>query len=179
MERHLSDVAIGGARTELSANIRLMGRFFEQGVPADTDTCIRMMRALTVYADGGMSIKISKVFSTELSLLPAGCAKVLDDDSDNDFPQCDAYGEDEKALIAEFYERVENKIRRVGSIRARATLDGFRQFIRDVRSASRALRNNGLCPECPDRATASMRLPHAGYCGECCFKVAILGTHAE
>ena len=32
MEGHLSAVAVGSARTELSANIRLMGRFFEQGV---------------------------------------------------------------------------------------------------------------------------------------------------
>ena len=46
MKRHLSAVAVGSARTELSANIRLMARFFEQGVPVDDDTCIRMMRSL-------------------------------------------------------------------------------------------------------------------------------------
>ena len=98
-----------------------------------------------------------------------------DPDLVNGFPACDAYGEDEKALRADFYEQVGKGAREVGSIRCRATLDGFRQFIRDVRSAARALRDSGLCPRCPNQTTARMRLPHASYCGECCFAVAILG----
>ena len=92
-----------------------------------------------------------------------------------DFPQWDAYGEDEEALLAKFYDSQATTMREVGEIKARATPKGFRQFIRDVRSASRAIRHSGLCPTCPDRATASMRLPHASYCGECCVAVAILG----
>ncbi len=175
MERHLSAVAVGTARTELSANIRLMGSCFEQGVPADDDTCVRMMRALPDLSLGSLVLNISAQFGVDLSFLGAGLAKALDKDNDNAYPQCDAYREEEEALQAEFYERAETGNREVGSIRARATPDGFRQFIRDVPSAARALRNNGLCPKCPDRATASMRLPHASYCGECCFKVAILG----
>ncbi len=130
MEGHLSAVAVGSARTELSANTRLMGRFFEQGVPADDD---------------------------------------------NAYPQCDASAEGEEALQAEFYETAETTNREVGSTWARATPDGFRQFTRDVRSAARTLRDSGLCPRCSDRATASMRLPHASFCGECCFAVAVLG----
>ena len=51
MKGHLSAVAVGSARTELSANIHLMARFFEQGVPADDDTCVRMMRALPEARD--------------------------------------------------------------------------------------------------------------------------------
>ena len=98
-----------------------------------------------------------------------------DPDLVNASPACDAYGENEEALQAEFHEKAGTGDREVGSIRARATLDGFRQFIRDVRSVARALRDSGLCPRCPDRITARMRLPHASYCGECCFAVAVLG----
>ena len=177
MKRHLSAVAVGSARTELSANIRLMARFFEQGVPADDDTSIRMMRALPDKSLGfeGIDLNISAGFSVSLCFLAAGIAQTLDEDSDTDFPQCDAYGENEEALQAEFHEKAgTGDDREVGTIRARATLDGFRQFIRDVRSAARALRDSGLCPKCPDRTTARMRLSHASYCRECWFAVAIL-----
>ena len=181
MEGHLSAVAVGSARTELSANIRLMTRFFEQGVPADDDTCVRMMRSLPECGLGEIRLDISTEFCVELSLLAAGVARDYDENGLDDpdvvhaFPACDAYGEDEKALRADFYGKVGNGIREVGTIRCRATLAGFRQFIRDVRSAARALRDSGLCPRCPERTTARMRLPHASYCGECCFAVAILG----
>ena len=176
MQGHLAAVAVGSARTELSANIRLMARFFEQGVPADDDTCVRMMRALPSCGEcGEIDLDISDVFKLELVALPAGSARDLDEDNGRNFPQCDAYGEDEEALQAEFYDEQATTRREVGTIRARATPNGLRQFIRDVRSAARALRDSGLCPKCPDRATASMRLPHASYCGECCFVVAILG----
>ena len=180
MRGHLAAVAVGSARTELSANIRLMTRFFEQGVPADDDTCVRMMRSLPECGLGEIRLDISTEFCVELSLLAAGVARDYDENGLDDpdvvhaFPACDAYGEDEKALRADFYGKVGKVIREVGSIRCRATLDGFRQFIRDVRSAARALRDSGLCPRCPDRTTARMRLPHASYCGECCFAVAIL-----
>lgn len=175
MEGHLAVVAVASARTELSANIRLMGRFFEQGVPADDDTCVRMMRALPCGSLGSTDVDISAEFKVDLSFLRAGTAKALDEGNDEDFPLCDAYGEDEEALQAEFYDEQATTRREVGTIRARATPDGLRQFIRDVRSAARALRDSGLCPKCPDRATASMRLPRANFCGECCFAVAILG----
>ena len=181
MEGHLSAVAVGSAWTELSANIRLMTRFFEQGVPADDDTCIRMMRSLPDSGLGENCLDISTEFCVDLSFLAAGVARDYDentmDDPDivNAFPACDAYGENEEAFRAEFHEKAGTGDREVGSIRARATLDGFRQFLRDVRSAARALRDSGLCPRCPDRTTARMRLPHASYCGECCFVVAILG----
>ena len=176
MQGHLAAVAVGSARTELSANIRLMARFFEQGVPADDDTCVRMMRALPSCGEcGEIDLDISDVFKLELVALPAVAARVLDEDNGRDFPLCDAYGEDEEALEADFSEKTATGDRRVGVIRARATPDGFRQFIRDVRSAARALRDSGLCPRCPDQATATMRLPRASFCGECCFAVAILG----
>ena len=174
MQGHLVAVAVGSARTELSANIRLMGRFFEQGVPADDDACVRMMRSLPECGLGEIRIDISTEFCVELSLLAAGVARDYDenrlDDPDvvNAFPACDAYGEDEKALRADFYGKVGKVIREVGSIRCRATLDGFRQFIRNVWLTN-------LRPRCPERTTARMRLPHASYCGECCFAVAILG----
>ena len=173
MQGHLAAVAVGSARTELSANIRLMARIFEQGVPADDDTCVRMMRALP--SCGEIDLDISDVFKLELVALPAGSARDLDEDNGRNFPQCDAYGEDEAALEADFFERTATSDRRVAVIRARATPDGFRQFIRDVRSAARALRDSGLCPRCPNRATASMRLPRSNFCAECCFAVAILG----
>jgi len=177
MKGHLSAVAVGSARTELSANIRLMTRFFEQGVPADDDTCIRMMRSLPDNGLGEIRLDISTEFRVDLSFLAAGVARNLDDNTVATYacPACDDYGENEEALQAEFLEKAGTGTREVGTIRSRATLDGFRQFIRDVRSAARALRDSGLCPKCPDRATASMRLPRASYCGECCFAVAILG----
>ena len=176
MQGHLAGVAVGSARTELSANIRLMARFFEQGVPADDDTCVRMMRALPSCGEcGEIDLDISDVFKLELVALPDGSARDLDEDNGKNFPQCDAYGEDEEALEADCFEKTATGDRRVGVIRARATPDGFRQFIRDVRSAARALRDSGLCPRCPNQATASMRLPRSNFCAECCFPVAILG----
>ena len=176
MQGHLAAVAVGSARTELSANIRLMARFFEQGVPADDDTCVRMMRALPSCGEyGQIDLDISDVFKLDLVALPAGATRVLDEDNGRDFPQCDAYGEDEEALEADFSEKTATGDRRVGAIRVCATHDGFRQFMRDVRSAASALRDSGLCPRCPNQATASMRLPRANVCGECCFAVAILG----
>ena len=175
MEGHLAAVAVGSAQTEISASIRLMGRFFEQGVPTDDDTCARMMRALPCASVGSMEVDLSADFKVALSFLCAGVAKDLDEDRGVDYPLCDVYGQDEEALEAEFYYVQGTTRREVGMIRARATPNGFRQFIRDVRSAARALRDSGLCPSCPDRATASMRLPHASYCGECCIAVAILG----
>ena len=176
MQGHLAAVAVGSARTELSANIRLMARFFEQGVPADDDTCVRMMRALLSCGEcGEIDLDISDVFKLELVALPAGSARDLDEDNGRNFPQCDAYGEDEEALEADFSEKTATGDRRVGVIRARATPGGFRQFIRNVRSAARALNDSGLCPRCPNQATASMRLPRSNFCAECCFAVAILG----
>ena len=136
MQGHLAAVAVGSARTELSANIRLMARFFEQGVPADDDTCVRMMRALLSCGEcGEIDLDISDVFKLELVALPAGSARDLDEDNGRNFPQCDAYGEDEEALQAEFYDEQATTRREMGTIRARATPNGLRQFIRDVRSA--------------------------------------------
>ena len=134
-----------------------------------------MMRALPCGSLGSIDVDISAEFKVALSFLHAGVAKALDEGNDEVLPHCDAYGEDEEALQAEFYDEQATTRREVGTIRARATLDGFRQFIRDVRAAARALRDSGLCPRCPDRTTASMRLPRANFCGECCFAVAILG----
>ena len=92
MQGHLAAVAVGSARTELSANIRLLGRFFEQGVPADDDTCVRMMRALPSCGEcGEIDLDISDVFKLELVALPAGAARVLDEDNGRDFPQCDVW----------------------------------------------------------------------------------------
>ena len=91
-----------------------------------------------------------------------------------DFPQCGAYGEDE-ALETDFSEKTATGDRGVGVVRARATPGGFRQCVRDVRSAARALNDSDLCPRCPNQATASMRLPRSNFCAECCFAVAILG----
>ena len=128
MEGHLAAVAVGSARTELSANIRLMTRFFEQGVPADDDTCVRMMRSLPECGLGEIRLDISTEFCVELSLLAAGVARDYDENGLDDpdvvhaFPACDAYGEDEKALRADFYGKVGKVIREVGSIRCRATL---------------------------------------------------------
>ena len=102
IQGHLAAVAVGSARTELSANMRLMGRLFEQGVPADDDTCVRMMRALPPY--GEIDLDISDVFKLELVALPADAAKDLDEVSGRHFPQCDAYGGDEEAFEADFSE---------------------------------------------------------------------------
>ena len=181
MEKHLSAVAVGSAQTDFSARVREMGHFFEQGVPADDDTCIRMMRALPDGGWGDIHLDISTEFCVDLAFLAAGVARDYDEnrmgdpDLVNEFPDCDAYGGEEKALRAEFYQRLGSARREVGSIRARATPDGLRQFIRDVRSAARSLRDNGLCPICPDPAEALMRIPRAKYCAKCCFAVAILG----
>ena len=98
MKGHLSAVAVGSARTELSANIRLMTRFFEQGVPADDDTCVRMMRSLPECGLGEIRLDISTEFCVELSLLAAGVARDYDENRLDDpdvvhaFPACDAYG---------------------------------------------------------------------------------------
>ena len=132
-----------------------------------------------------LNLKITAEFYVDLCFLRAGMARAEDDDNEDGpspYPECDAYGENEKAVRAEFYQRAPDDLagdREVGSIRARATPDGFRQFIRDVRSASRNLKDNGLCPKCPDPAEALMRIPRAKYCAECCVAVAIMGGSVE
>ena len=124
-----------------------------------------MMRALPCGSLGSIDVDISAEFKVALSFLQAGVAKALDEGNDEVLPHCDAYGEDEEALQAEFYDEQATTRREMGTIRARATPNGLRQFIRDVRSAARALWDSGLCPS----------LPRANFCGECCFAVAILG----
>ena len=175
MAKHLSAVAAGSTQTDIAAHIRLMGHFFEQGVPADDDTCVRMMRAFP--RSDCIEVDITEDFFVILDLLPAG--ELRDDDRyfNIAYSACDAYGEDEKALSANFYKQGLG-CRLVGAIHARATPDGFRQFIRDVRTAARSLKDKGLCPKCPDPAKAIMRIPRAKYCAKCCFAVAILGECA-
>ena len=75
MQGHLAAVAVGSARTELSAIIRLMGRFFAQGVPADD---ARVHMSCGEY--GQIDLDISDVFKLGLVALPAGAARVLDED---------------------------------------------------------------------------------------------------
>jgi hypothetical protein len=169
MKADLAAVAVATATTPVSSNVLQMARFFAPGVPADDATCVRMMRELRRREDhGGIMLRISKEFSVALVLLPGGLARhfAMDDGSDI---ECDAYGEEEEMLEATF----EATTRRVGTIRGRATPEGCRQFIRDVRAAVRALKEKGLCPMCSDRATASMRLPRADFCAKCCWQVAL------
>ena len=80
-------------------------------------------RALPSY--GEIDLDISDVFNLTLVALPAGVPKDLDEDDGRDFPQCDAYGEDEEALGADFLEKAKRGDRRVGVIGARATPEGF------------------------------------------------------
>ena len=172
MEKHLSAVAVGSAQTDFSARVREMGHFFEQGVPADDDTCMRMMRAFP--RDDSIELDITEDFFVNLNLLDAGELRTCDDRFlDYAYPDCDAYDKDEKTLSADFKQGLGCRL--VGTIHARATPDGFRQFIRDVRTAARSLKDKGLCPKCPDPAKALMRIPRAKYCAKCCFAVAILG----
>ena len=168
MHAHLSHIAAGSTQTDLASHIRQIGHCFEQGVPADDETCIRMMRALPNNG-GFLEYDISAEFFIELSFLDAGA------DDPEPYPDCDSYSREEKSVKAEIYRRIGNQAHEVGSIRARATPDGLRQFIRDVRSAARNLKHNGLCQHCPDPTEALMRIPRGKYCAECCFAVAILG----
>ena len=149
-----------------------MGHFFEQGVPADDETCVRMMRAFP--KSDCIEVDITEDFFVHMNLRDAGEKRTCDDRYLNyAYPDCDAYEKDEKALSADFKQGLGCRL--VGTIHARATPDGFRQFIRDVRTAARSLKDKGLCPKCPDPAGALMRIPRAKYCAKCCFTVAILG----
>ena len=176
MAKHLSAVAAGSTQTDISAHIRLMGHFFEQGVPADDETCVRMMRAFLKSDCDCIEVEITEDFFVHLNLLDAGEQRTYDDHLNYAYPDCDAYEKDEKALSADFKQGLGCRL--VGTIHARATPDGFRQFIRDVRTAARSLKDEGLCPKCPDPAKALMRIPRAKYCAKCCFTVAILGDCA-
>ena len=91
MQTHLSGLAAGSPQTDISANIHQMGRCFEQGVPADDDTCVRMMRALPKNAV--VELGISAEFYVDLSFLQAGMARDEDEDDEdgpNPYPECDA-----------------------------------------------------------------------------------------
>ncbi len=162
MNADLSAVAVAAPTTT--------ARFFERGVPADDATCVRMMR--DVRRRDPWPLRISEKFSVELSVMPGDVVQDLAVDPGRDL-ECDAYGEKDEALVAYFAEAGH---RHLDTLRARATPDGCRQFVRDVRAAARTLREKGLCPKCPDQAMASMRLPHASYCGRCCWEVALLGV---
>ncbi len=169
MKADLRAVAVAAPTTPVSSNVLQIARFFERGVPADDATCVRMMRELRRCEDG-LPLRISQEFSVELVFLISPMAHDLTADHESEV-ECDAYGEEEEALQAYFSASE----RFLDTLRGRATPDGCRQFIRDLRAAARALKENGLCPKCPDRATASMRLPHAAFCAKCCWEVAICG----
>ena len=178
MKADLSAVAVEAPTTSVSANVLQIARFFERGVPADDAACVRMMRALNECNQPHIDtccIRVAAGRTIDVIFRPVGYLQDLDDGDGTDL-QCDAYSQDE-ALQALFWQRTEgaSDSRLLGSIRARATPDGCRRFVRDVRAAARALRENGLCPRCPDQAAASMRLPHASFCGKCCWGVALLG----
>ena len=128
MNAYLSAVAVGSPRSSLSANILEMSRTFARGVPADDAMCARMIRALRDCEDW-LDICISAEFSARLLFLPEGVG------FDRGY---NGIGEGEEALLAWFY---------LGDFWDHA--DGLRQFVRDVRSAACALRDQGLCPRCP------------------------------
>ena len=169
MKADLAAIAVASPTTPVSANVLQMGRFFQQGVPADDATCIRLMKGLRSHDRQLLTVRISDEFSVNLSFLPGGCA--LEDAFYHDHIECDAYGEQEEALEACF----RSTTRDLDKITGRATPDGCRQFIRDVQAAARALKEKGLCPKCPDKAMASMRMSHCAFCASCCWQVAICG----
>ena len=172
MKADLAAIAVAAPTTPVSANILQMARFFQHSVPADDATCIRLMKGLRSHeGDRGreLTVRISDEFSVVLLFLPGGCAR--EDAEYHDHIECDAYGEQEEALEACF----RSTTRDLDKITHRATPDGCRQLVRDVRAAARALKEKGLCPKCPDEATASMRLPHCAFCAKCCWQVAICG----
>jgi hypothetical protein len=166
MKADLAAIAVAAPTTPVSANILQMARFFQQGVPADDATCVRLMKELRRHVaetEGEeLTVRISDEFSIELALLPGGVAREAAEALGSDI-ECDAYGEQEEALEAWF----RSTTRGLDRITGRATPEGCRQFIRDVRAAARALKEKGLCPKCPDEATASMRLPHCAFCAKC------------
>ena len=178
MNADLSAVAVAAPTTTVSANVLQMARFFARGVPADDATCVRMMREVQKCRggpSGDLTFRISEKFSVVLVVMPGYVVQDLKMDHESDL-ECDAYGEKDEALVAEFHENAGSSgHRRLDTLRALATPDGCRQFVRDVRAVARTLREKGLCPKCTDQAMASMRLPHASYCGKCCWEVALLG----
>ena len=172
MKADLAALAVAAPTAPVPANVVQMARFHQQGVPADDATCVRLMKELRRHTGDcdEITVHISDEFSVELALLPGGIAREFAEDHDSDI-ECDAYGEQEEMLEAWF----QSTTRGLDRIRGRATPDGCRQFIRDVRAAARALKQKGLCPKCPDEATASMRLPRADFCAKCCWQMAICG----
>ena len=54
--------------------------------------------------------------------------------------------------------------------------EGLRDLLRTARRIATDLRKRGLCERCPDRKSASIRLPGANYCKRCCLAVAVLGV---
>ena len=46
MKADLAAMAVAAPTTSVSANVLQMARFFEQGVPADDATCVRLMNEL-------------------------------------------------------------------------------------------------------------------------------------
>ena len=77
MKAHLSHVAAGSTQTDLASHIRQIGHCFEQGVPADDETCVRMMRALP--NDDDILLKISADFGVSLNFLGAGQMRFEDE----------------------------------------------------------------------------------------------------
>ena len=146
MKADLAAVAVAAPTTPVSSNVLQMARFFAPGAPADDATCVRMMRELRIRESvGGFSLRISEEFSVQLRFLPCGVASYAAEEGESDI-ECNAYGENEEWLEACFQQSA--PFRMLSKIRGRATPDGCRQFLRDVRAAARALKAKGLCPNC-------------------------------
>jgi len=56
----------------------------------------------------------------------------------------------------------------------KATPEGLRDLIVDVRKMAKDLRARGVCPRCPNPATAFLRSPAADYCPRCCLAAALV-----
>ena len=54
-----------------------------------------------------------------------------------------------------------------------ATPEGLRDLIGTVRKMAKDLRARGVCPRCPDPASAFLRVPTADFCPPCCLAAAI------
>lgn len=173
MDSHIAGVASGDSTSAIAETILGMNRF-AAGVPADDATCNAIIGMLKGLSDGDYD---SPFRSATVATWQG-----------NDGPPCRG-GQDVPFAVTEdnfveigFYTKEEGLGDLVAFFRAKAQHESCNQYHTKPATPeglAKDLRARGVCPRCPDPATAFLRSPAADFCPRCCLAAAIDCDAAE
>ena len=150
---------------------------FAPGVPADDATCLHIIEVLKNLDDGEMQGE-SPYESFSLHTWGGGSCGggipfSVNDDTfvvfDMGFDEGEEYP-DNRTLQACFRFKADSSMPFIKQDKP-VTPDGLRDLIAWAKTVAKDVKERGLCPNCPGKAT--IRLPTAEYCAQCSLKLAL------